>query len=251
MMIARLQAAVLAVVFALAASPGTMAADALSPEQKKAVEGVIRDYLLTNPEVIIEAIEVLRERERSAEDEKRAATLAKRGAELRNSPGAPVAGNPKGDVSVVEFFDYNCGYCKRVLPTMRALLKSDPNVRYVFKELPILSSGSEAAARAALAAWRISPKKYMVFHAALMETRGSIDGDRAMEVAASVGLDEKALKAAMDDPAVEEELALNRDLASDLGITGTPAFVVGDQVAPGAVNAKTLRHMIEVARDRK
>lgn len=238
---------ILAVVLALAAGPAR-AEEALSEPQKRAVEETIRAYLLAHPEVIVEAIDVLRQREVVAEQAQQATVIQDRAAELKRNKGTPFAGAADGDVTVVEFFDYRCGYCKRVLPMMQELLKSDPKIRYVFKEFPILGPESQLAARAALATWRMAPEKYLALHSALMEAKGELNENRVRELAAKVGIDAAKLGDAMADKAIDEELNLTMDLARGLGLTGTPAFVVGERLNPGALDLGKLRQMVESAR---
>jgi protein-disulfide isomerase len=224
-------------------SPQTM-----SPADKKAIEDVVREFILNNPEVIVEAVRNLQEREKQ-ESRQRAQTnvVAKRN-ELLNDPETPVGGNPKGDVTIVEFFDYRCGYCKRVMPSLLEVLNTDKNVRLVFKEFPILGTESVIASKAALAAWRIDKKKYEALHWALMKSTGALPESRVMNIAAGVGLDVKALKTAMDDPKVEELIHKNYVLAEAFEINGTPAFIIGDHVIRGATDLAAFRQLIAKAR---
>ncbi len=228
--------------------PGDAAAKALSDEQRRDVETLIREYLLKNPEVILESVRAYQEkREVQAEQGARAALVANRG-QLNDDAMAPQAGNPKGDVTIVEFFDYNCGYCKRMIPALQEILATDKQVRYVFKEYPILRPDSETAARAALAVWKLAPDKYLPFHVALMGGRGELSEERIFKAAEPLGIDRAKLKATMDDPAISEALRRNHQLGQILNINGTPAFIVGDQMQPGAVDVATLREMIAKAR---
>lgn len=247
MRLAGMLGAVLAV-FVLGASPAAAAEDALSPGQKRAVEEVVREYLRRNPEVLLEAIEAMRAK-RDAEQQAtvRDSLVSLRG-ELENDPTSPVGGNPQGNVTIVEFFDYNCPYCKRVLPTVQTLLKTDGNIRYVFKEFPILGPQSVVAARAALAAWKLDRDRYVPFHIALLQTRGRLSEQKILGVAAEIGLDVERLRAAMADPAIDKILARNAKLARALDINGTPAFVIGETVVPGAVDLETLTALVLEAR---
>jgi protein-disulfide isomerase len=209
----------------------------------------VREYLLKNPEVIMEALQVLQERQRAAEAENLKRTIAERGEEILNDPAAPVGGNAAGDVTVVEFFDYNCHYCRRVAPTVVELEQADPGLRLVYKEFPILGPGSQFAARAALASRRQG--KYVPFHNALMQATEQVTEEIVMEVARAVGLDTEQLRADMRDPAIQEAIARNLRLANALGITGTPSFIIGDEVVPGAVDLRTLQSLIARARREK
>lgn len=239
--------AVLAVLV-LGASPAAAAEDILSPGQKRAVEEVVREYLRRNPEVLLEAIEAMR----AKRDAERQATVREnlvslRG-ELENDPTSPVGGNPRGDVTIVEFFDYQCPYCKRVFPTVQTLLKTDGNIRYVFKEFPILGPKSVVAARAGLAAWTLDRDLYVPFHTALMQSKGRLSEQKVLDVAAQSGLDVERLRAAMANPGIDKALARNSELASALDINGTPGFVIGKAVVRGAVDLETLTALVSQAR---
>jgi len=224
------------------------AADPLTPAQSDAVRQIIREYLVENPEILIEALRSYESRMAATAQKQRQETLAQRRDQLERDPTSPVAGNPDGDVTLVEFTDYRCGYCKQVFPAVQELLKADGRIRWVVKEYPILGPDSVAAARAALAVWRTTPGEYMAFHAALMAARGSLDETRVLEIAAEIGLDAKALAAAARDPEINAVLARNHELAQSLDIRGTPAFIVGDRLVPGAVDIETLRQMVAEAR---
>jgi protein-disulfide isomerase len=209
------------------------------------VEAIVRDYLMREPEIIYEALQELQRREAAAEAERaRTAVLARKDALFR-SAASPVGGNPEGDVTVVEFFDYRCGYCRRVVGSLRALVEQDDNLRVVFKEFPILGEDSVRASRAALAAKRQG--LYMPLHFALMAAEDlSMDG--IMQAAAGVGLDTEQLAADMEAPEIQAEIAATYALARDLGIEGTPAFVIDDELIPGAVSQDRLAALIDEAR---
>lgn len=225
-------------------------AQEVSDSEKKKIESIVRDYLVANPEVVVDALRAYEsKRQVQAEQAAQAAVSAHRDA-LERDPTSPSAGNPKGDVTVVEFFDYRCGYCKKVLPTMQEVLKSDPGIRTVFKEFPILGPDSVQAALAAQAVWTIAPDKYLPFHVALMSTRGTIDETVIADTAKKVGVDPAKLKTAMADPAVKAKINANLELAQSLQINGTPAFIVGGKLLPGAVDLATLRETIAEARTR-
>lgn len=239
------------VVGAVFAAPTARAQDkapAMDPQQRGAIENVVREYLLANPEVIVDAIRIYREREQQAQAQQAQQALSVHKDGLTNDPNAPVAGNPKGDVTVVEFFDYHCGYCKRVFPVLQELLETDKNLRWVFKEFPILGPESVTASRAALAAWKLDPAKYLAFHSALMATTGGLPEDRILKIAKSAGYDADKLQKEMASDAITEEINRNHQIAETLGIRGTPAFIVGDELVPGAVDADTLRQLIAKAR---
>jgi protein-disulfide isomerase len=225
------------------------AADApktFTPEQEKAIRDIVREYLVNNPEVLIEAIESLQEKQQAAEKDMRQKALAQNRAELERDPASPVAGNPKGDVTVVEFFDYRCPYCKSVSERLFNVVKADGKVRYVFKEFPILGPESVFAAKAALAAAKQG--KYVEFHKALMAARGGLDQNAVMATAKSVGLDVDRLREDMDGSDIARSLERNLQLARSLKIDGTPAFVIGDRLIPGAVSTEALKSTIEEIR---
>ncbi len=230
------------------AAVGQTAPAPLSPDQKQAMENLIGDYLKRNPEVIIEAIQIFQERKLAAEKTRARANLVALRGELERDPGSPVAGNPEGDVTVVEFFDYRCGFCKRVLPVVRQLLESDSKLRFVFKEFPILSLESRIAARAALAAWKIDKGTYFSFHVDLMGSRGVLSEHKIMALAQRAGLNPAKLKRQMASPEIEDSLKRNALLAEKLGITGTPGFIIGDQLVPGAIDLAQFRKLIARAR---
>lgn len=225
-------------------------AHAFTPEQTDAIRAIIREYLTRNPDVILEAIEALKARDQADAESRARRALVSRQADLLNDPGSPVAGNPKGDVTIVEFFDYRCPYCKRVHPTIQALLRDDKNLRFVYKEWPILGESSVYAARAALAAR--SQGKYISFHGALMEVRGNLDEAAVHRAAAAAGLDDSQLKRDMEAQAAELDqiFARNNDLARSLGITGTPAFVIGDVIIRGATDMDSMRKVVADVRRR-
>lgn len=231
-----------------AAEPAGAAAAGLSADQTRAVQELVRQFILDNPETIIESMQNYQIRQQLAEQEAATAALATYRDEIKNDASSPVAGNPKGDVTVVEFFDYRCAYCKRVFPGIQELLKSDGNVRYVFKELPILGPDSVTASRAALAVWSLNPEKYFAFHSALMETKGALGEEQVLATAKKVGLDPDKVKAAMAKPEIQQTIERNLDLAQKLNVQGTPAFIVGDTLMPGAVDADQLRELVAAAR---
>lgn len=218
------------------------------PLDRPAIEAIIREYLLQNPEVIVEAVRVFQERQQAEERQRVAAVLTARRAELFQDAAAPVAGNPRGDVTVVEFFDYRCGYCKSVLPALRQLLEQDRRVRFVFKEFPILGPESVLAARAALAAR--AQGKYVAFHQALMAQSGPLTLPDILRVAAQVKLDPVRLQADMEAPEIRQAIQKNLALAQELGIRGTPVFVIGDELVTGALELDALKDLVTKARAR-
>lgn len=209
------------------------------------IEKIVREYLLREPEVVYDALQELQRRQAEAAAVRQRAAIAENHGRLMDDPASPVGGNPDGDVTLVEFFDYRCAYCRRVVSSMRALLDEDGALRVVFKELPVLGPDSVRAAQAALASRH--QDGYVPFHFALMAADDlSLEGIRA--VARTVGLDPDRLEADMAAPEVKATIEANYALANELGIEGTPAFVIGDQLIPGAVDKARLEQLIEQAR---
>ena len=236
----------LALAGATAGAPASGAADDLPLAQREAIEGIIHDYLMHNPDVLIEALRGAEDRLNREADAKAATVLNDRRSEIFEDPATPVGGNPRGDVTIVEFFDYRCPYCKQVLPSLQTLLKEDQKLRFVYKEMPVLGPQSVTASHAALAAQQQG--KYEAFHNAMMATKGQITDDTVYKVAGSVGLDVGRLKQDMSTPEVEKSLKANLALADALNIRGTPGFIVGKHIVPGAVDLDSLRNMVADAR---
>ena len=203
-----------------------------TPDQKQEIEKLIKSYLVANPEVFLEVQTALEEKMEKEQAAKLKAVVAENAAEIYREPNAAVAGNADGDITVAEFFDYNCGYCKRGLADVVKLVQSDPNVRLVFKELPILSKGSEEASHVALAAR--NQGKYWEIHRALLEAKGHVNEAAALRIAEKLGLDMDKLKQDMASPEVKTEVEKSEALAKKLGVNGTPHFLVGDRAIAGA-----------------
>lgn len=231
----------------LAGAPATAQDAPLSAEQREAVRELVRETLLENPEIIAEALEQLQQRQQAEEAERaRQAIIENREALVAADP-EDIIGNPDGDVTVVEFSDYQCGYCKRVLPGLVDTVEADGNVRLVIHELPILGPASVMAARAAEAAR--AQELYPRFHVALMAMKGELTEEAVMQTAASVGLDVEQLREDMADPTLDQAFERNIGLARALGVSGTPAFVIGNELVPGAISAAELKTLIAAARD--
>jgi protein-disulfide isomerase len=223
-------------------APHAAGKDSFSAMQKQEIEGLVREYLLKNPGILREmmtALDANEARERASAQSK---VLSENADAIFRSTNDIVLGNPKGDVTLVEFFDYNCGFCKRALKDLQKLLDTDKNLKVVIKEYPILSAGSLEAARVSLAVNRQG--KYLKFHAALLESRGQADGEKALKLAKRLGLDMDRLKADMDTSEVRNSLASVQKLARRLGISGTPAYIIDDAIIPGAVGIENLRAQI-------
>ena len=235
----------LLIALALIALPAAAGAQTAPPD-REAIEKIVREYLMKHPEVIIEAVQELEKRQTQARDQAAKQTIAQRKAELIRDPDTPVGGNPDGDVTIVEFFDYHCGYCKRAHPTMQSVVKGDPKIRVAYKQMPILTPNSRVAAAGALAAARQG--KYAEMHNALMEARGELTKDRVLKIAADLKLDTDKLEKDMAAPAIGQQIDRSLELARSLGIDGTPAFVIGSKVIPGAVDASVIRAAVAEAR---
>jgi protein-disulfide isomerase len=245
---ARFLAAALATLFALSgiAAPASAQQNETLTDQAK-TEQIIHDYLLAHPEVIIEAVEKYQKQQEQASAQKQAQALVDRREELLHAAADPVIGNPNGDVTVVEFFDYRCPYCKSVAAAFVDLYDKDGKVRLVLKEFPILGPESEFASKAALAAQKQG--KYRELHLAMMSFKGKMTNDDVRQLAAKVGLDVAKLEQDMQDPAITETINRNYALAEALGIKGTPAFIIGNELVPGAITADQMQKRIAAVRD--
>jgi len=231
----------------MGAVPPASAGDFSDP-QKSDIESIVKAYLLAHPEVVVDALGEFEKRQKMAETEQAGQAIAENRAEILSDKGGGVAGNSKGNITLVEFFDYRCGYCKKARPIIAQLLKSDPQIRLVYKELPILGPDSLVASQAALAARTQGADKYLAFHDALMDTRGAIDENTIRTAARQVGLDVAKLTHDMTDPNIEETLKATHALASKLGITGTPSFIIGDTLIPGFAELDQLVQIVADAR---
>ena len=199
-----------------------------------------------NPGIVFEAAQLFEQQQQALQAQAAAQVLDTEKATLENDPNAPVLGNPDGDVTVVEFFDYNCPYCRRVKPEMEALLAADPNVRVVYREWPILGDGSVFAARAALASR--NQGKYEEFHWAMMQLKERAEEASILRTAEDIGLDVAQLRRDMNGPEIEEHIQTSMRLAQSLGFSGTPSFVIGDSLAPGLIQADQMIELVDQAR---
>ena len=233
--------AVLAVTSALAADR------TFSDEQTKAIEETVHNYLVTHPEVLIEAMQALDKKEAAAAQAKARSVIEKNADAIFHDPSTYVAGNPKGNVSVVEFFDYQCGFCRANFEPLRQTVKKDGNIRFVLKEWPVLGPASVTAAKAAMAARKQG--KYLEFHNALYGLKGGLTDERIYDTAAKVGLDVTKLQKDMKDPAIDKALARNNALAQALGFEGTPSFVIGRDAYKGLLHPDEIEEYVARARD--
>src|ERR1700733_5704968 len=238
--------------FALAvcALPGAASAQSFSDSQRGDIEVIVKNYLIAHPEVLEEAMNELNKRQAAAEAEKHEASVASNADAIFNSPRGVVLGNKDGDVTFVEFFDYNCGYCKRAMSDMLKLMKTDPKLKVVLKEFPVLGEGSVEAAKVAVAVRMQDPggKKYLDFHQKLRGGRGPADKARAMAAAKEAGLDTARIEKDLGSPEVRATIEENFKLAEAMGMNGTPSYVIGKQVVVGAVGLDDLMEKIGMAR---
>ncbi|KGP63553.1 hypothetical protein EP47_05355 [Legionella norrlandica] len=241
-------------------SPMSMAADtnssSLSDAQKKEIEKVIHDYLINNPEVLLEASQALQQKQQQNMQQQAQSAIQENADELFQGQLTTV-GNPKGNVTLVEFFDYQCIHCKKMAPTIENLVKKDSGLRVIYKEFPIFGKSSDMASRAALAAGMQG--KYQAMHNALIKLDKRLDDKIVMDTAKSLGLDMEKLKKDMDSKEVTDILDANRDLAEKLHLMGTPAFIIGStpngqfkkgsetSFIPGATSEQSLRELIKKA----
>jgi protein-disulfide isomerase len=220
----------------------------ISDAQRTEIEAIIRRYLLANPEIIRDAINELQRKEDEAERVAQTQTIIDNSERLFSAPIDVAIGNPDGDVTLVEFFDYNCGYCKRAHADMQALVAGDPNLRIVLKEFPILGEGSVQASQVAVAVLLTTPEKYGAFQDALLTEPGQVDGARALAVAGDMGLDATALSGMVDSEEVRSTIAESHALAQQLDLTGTPSYVTSRKVIVGAVGYDALKAEIDQVR---
>ncbi len=227
------------------AAPATAVAPAatstFSEAQRAEIEGMIKSYLLKHPEVMVEVSKELEKRQASMQAETNKKVIVDRKASIFRAPTDFVYGNPKGEITVVEFFDYNCGWCKKAVDEINKLVKADPQVRIVLKELPIFGEASMLAAKAAMAS--LKQGKYWDFHVALMKEK-QVSKDNLFKIAEKAGLNVDKLKAEMADPIYDAALKENAAIAQDLGIEGTPGFIVDDKVNVGFVPAEGIIAML-------
>ena len=235
----RLTRGALALIAGLLATPlgSTSPADAASftPEQTSEIGGIVKDYLIAHPEVLRDAITELENREKLAEGEARRKTLAEIGSKLADEPDSLVVGNPSGKITLVEFFDYNCGYCKRALTDLDRLMKANPDLKVVLRDFPILSAASQDAALVALAAHnQFTGDRYWEFHRKLLGVRSTVGKQQALDVAKGMGADMARLEADISDPKSRAAIQQSLNTAQSLALNGTPSYIVGEEAIVGA-----------------
>jgi protein-disulfide isomerase len=213
---------------------------------KAEIEKIVREYILQHPEVLMESVRAYQERERAAAQQRSKSTINAKKADLFKDAASPVAGKTDATVEIVQFFDYRCGYCKRMPPVLAKLLDQHKNVRLVYKELPILGPDSHVAARAALAAHKQGA--YLAFHQELMKLNAPLTQSAIDEIAAKLSLDVAKLKTDMNSAEVQAALTANQQLASAIGVQSTPSFVIGDELVAGAMDLTGFEALISKAR---
>lgn len=219
------------------------------PIERPEIEGIVRDYILQNPEIIEEALTLLEQRKLAAKAEARVAAVRTEQTAILATDFAVEAGNPNGDVTLVEFFDFNCGYCRRAAPDVEALVARDQKLRVIYKDFPVLGPGSLAAAKVGLAVKRLHGDKIGAkFQKQLLASPARVDMEAALKTAAEIGLDRPALEKEAAGEPINAAIAANLALAQRLGLTGTPSFVVGETVVEGAVGEGLLAEAIASAR---
>ena len=226
----------------LAPSLGAAAQDKLPVDQ---IEKIVKDYLMREPEVIYQAIQELQKRQQAEEATRQQATIAEQGDQIFRHADDPIAGNAEGDVTLVEFFDYHCGYCRSMTPGLQQLIDADPKLRFVFKELPVLGPDSVVAAKAALAAAKLDETKYYRLPPGPDAIQGAVTGRDPGGWLSASGYDKDQLAAEMEQDWVKTRLDENHALAEKLGINGTPSFVVGKTLIPGAVDLGKLAQLVQ------
>jgi protein-disulfide isomerase len=227
--------------------PQAAAAGEFTDKQREEIGTIVREYLLQNPDVLMEVSQELERRRQLAEEEQRKQALTANAAEIFRSQADLVAGNPQGSVTMVEFFDYNCAWCKKGVAEVLKLIDTDKDLRFVLKEFPIFGEDSEYAARAGLASQ--AQGKYWPFHLAMLQHEGKVSKEAVDEIAAAQGLDMARLRADMDAPAIADTIVRNQALARTLAINGTPAFVVDTKVIPGYLPHDGLLAAVKEVRD--
>jgi protein-disulfide isomerase len=224
------------------------ASSPIDATQKEVIENIIREYLMAHPEVIRDAMEALEQRRVAEESERQTKAIADNRDKLLNSPLQVVLGNPAGDVTLVEFFDYNCGYCRRAHADMTRLIGEDGKLRVVLKEFPVLGPASMEAAQVAIAVNIVAPEKYGEFHEKMLGDKAQASGERAVAMAESIGIDGTKLREAVKNDTVGKTIEEVYAMANALGLTGTPSYVVGNEVVVGAVGYDELKSKIDAVR---
>jgi protein-disulfide isomerase len=218
---------------------------------KAAVENIIREFIIANPEVIIESVNQMQIKEMEKQQEEAGKVIKEKFSEIVGGEITPYAGNPDGDIVIVEFFDYNCGFCKQAMPVVQQLIEEDKGVKVVFKEHPILHETSEVAARASLAVNIVDKSKYFDFHTRLMSFQGQKTKETVLRIAEEAGLDKAKVEKEMNNEKVSAEIAKSQEHAEMVGMRGVPAFIIGGELVGGAVDLPFLKNRIAMLREKK
>ena len=212
---------------------------------KAEVGKIVREYLLENPEIMLEVQQALEIKQQTELADTQKAIIESQKQSVFSAPYQIEIGNPNAEITIVEFFDYNCHFCQRALTDMQIMLKSNKNLKFVMKEFPVLGEGSIEASRVSMAFSKLSPEQHAEYHTELLSMPGQKDGARAIELAVRMGIEESALTAAMENPQIVETIQTTYGLANELGITGTPSYIVGNEVVFGAVGHDLLENKIK------
>ncbi len=226
-----------------------VASDQFNEIEKRAIEEIVRDYIIEHPEVLLESISLMEQRQQELRQAQAEKAIRENADEIFNAPTSFVGGNVDGNITIVEFFDYNCGYCKQGFPGMMNIINTDKNIRLVLKEYPVLGPESIVAARAAIASRK--QNKYMAFHTALMKAKGKLSEQRIFDIAKDTGINIKKLKDDMQSPEVDATIERNHALTELLGIDGTPGYVIGNILVPGFIPEEGLKAVVFQARANK
>lgn len=235
----------------MAGAPAFAQEDEARTYTREELEKIVVETIMKNPDAIIESVELMQAKKRQEEDAEARQAVEAYGTSLFEDKDTPYAGNPDGDVTMVEFFDYNCGYCKRSLSEVTKLIANDKNLKVLFKDYPVLSPTSETAARAALAMNKLNPDKYFDYHAALFRLGGKFSPDNLASVAEGMGVDKEEFLSTMNSAEVTKQISDNKELATKLGARGVPVFIIGKEVIPGAVSYEALKAQVEAVRAEK
>lgn len=214
-------------------------------------EEAVRQVLENNPQLIVDAFQKGRAAEQANQMKKAKENVLTHRERFENDPKLPIAGNPKGNATIVEFFDYSCGYCKHVIPDVVKLLAEDKELKFVFVDFPILGPGSEIASRAAIAIHQMDNSKYFPFHQALMEFQGQKTEESVLEIVKKIGMSPEKVKEKMKSSEVSDQIQANQQLGRDIGISGTPAFIIAGNLVPGAIRLDEIKNILKDAREKK